>query len=125
MINKNLGFTLSELMVSAAILSFVFAALLLFFINSIFLNEANRKLTIATTHAQYALEEMKNTNFSSLASTTWYASTISGKGLTPLPNESIMITVTGTEPKDIVATVRWAYRGTYPSIALETLITEP
>ncbi len=57
---SNKGFTLSELLLAAAILAFVLSGLLLLFINCIILNEANRNLSVATSHAQYIMEEIKN-----------------------------------------------------------------
>jgi prepilin-type N-terminal cleavage/methylation domain-containing protein len=124
--NKKLGFTLSELLVSAAILSFVFSALLLLFINAGFLNEANRNKTIAVSHAQFALEEVKNTLFTDIASATWNSATIVSKGLVPLNNESINIVVTGTKPKDVRVTVNWRDRRLRNrNVSFETLITEP
>lgn len=56
---SNRGLTLSELLLTAAILAFVLTGILLIFINGIFLNEANHNLTIAASHAQYVMEELK------------------------------------------------------------------
>jgi prepilin-type N-terminal cleavage/methylation domain-containing protein len=124
--NRKLGFTLSELLVSAAILAFVFSALILLFINAGFLNEANRNKTIAVSHAQFTLEEVKNTVFTSIASANWNSVTIASKGLTPLNNESINIAVTGTAPKDVLVTVNWRdRRQRNRSASFSTLITEP
>jgi prepilin-type N-terminal cleavage/methylation domain-containing protein len=120
------GFTLSELLISAAILAFVFSSLIMLFINSSFLIEASRSKTIAVDHAQFALEEVKNTPFGGIAAATWNSAAISSKGLIPLQNESIGITVTGTEPKDVRVTVTWRDRRmSNKSLSLETLITEP
>mgnify|MGYP001611249953 CR=1 FL=1 len=60
------GFTLSELLLAAAILAFALTGLLLFFVNSIILNETNRNFTIAYSAIQAKMEEMKNTNFDEL-----------------------------------------------------------
>lgn len=60
------GFTLSELMIASGILAFVFASLLLVFINCILLNELNRNFTLAYTAIQDKMEEIKNTAFDSL-----------------------------------------------------------
>lgn len=120
------GFTLAELLLAAAILVFVLSGLLLLFINCLTLNESNRNLTIAISHAQYAMEEIKNTAFASIQNATWDSSTISSRGLTPLPNESVVITVNGADPLDIITTVNWKDRGARNrSMALETLITKP
>jgi len=124
--NKKLGFTLSELLMSAAILAYVFSALILLFINAGFLNEANRNKTIAVSHAQFTLEEVKNTLFADIASATWNSATIVSKGLVSLNNESINIVVTGTEPKDVRVTVNWRDRRLRNrNVSFETLITEP
>lgn len=56
---SNRGVTLSELLLAAAILAFVLTGILMIFINGIFLNEANHNLTIAASHAQYVMEELK------------------------------------------------------------------
>ncbi len=60
------SFTLAELLLACAILAFVLTGLLSLFINCIVLNEANRNLTIATSHAQYIMEEIKAAGFTGL-----------------------------------------------------------
>ena len=120
------GITLAEVLLAVAILAFALTGLLMIFINCIFLNDANRNLTIACTHAQFAMEEIKNTDFASIASQTWDNATIISKGLVPLDSESIIITVTETEPLDVLVTLNWKDRGVRDRrTALETLITEP
>jgi len=54
------GFTLSELLLAAAILAFVLVGLLALFINCLALNDSNRNLTVAATHAQYIMEQIKD-----------------------------------------------------------------
>lgn len=125
---SNKGFTLSELVLAAAILAFTFAGLLALFINCILLNEASRNLGIATGHAQYALEEIKNTPFASIQNATWDNAIISSKGLDPLEDESIVITMTvaGAKIKEVLVTDRWKDRGVRQrSLDFKTLITEP
>ena len=122
------GFTLIELLLALAIVAFAVTALLSLFMSSIFLNMANRNLTIAISHAQYALEDKKSINFYSIpiGSETWDSSTITSNNLVPLDSESIVIAVTapgGPYTKDIIATVNWKDRGIINrSIAFETLI---
>ncbi len=120
-----------------AIMSFVLAGALSLFIYCIFLNEANRNLSIATGHGQFVLEDIKNTNFNSLktgaidVNTTWdwnTAASFTGRGLSILGNESINTTGvwTGTERVNITVAVSWKDRGTRDrSLSLTTLITEP
>lgn len=112
-------------MLATAILVFALSSLLLVFINCIILNESSRNLTVAVSHAEFALEEIKDQDFSSITagSTSW---DIASKNLTPLNSESLNITVTGTNPKNITANVTWKDRIVRNrSLALETLLTEP
>lgn len=130
--NKNLktGFTLTELLLVVAILAFALTAMLLVFINSMMLNASNRNLTIAMNHAQYALEEVKNTPFSSISANynavAWDNATISAKGLTPLNNEIITFSApSATDIIDVTANVTWIERGSRNrSLAVETLIAK-
>jgi prepilin-type N-terminal cleavage/methylation domain-containing protein len=120
------GFTLWELLLAAAILAFVITSLLGFFVGCIFLNESSRNLTIATNHAQFVLEELKNTNFANIQSTTWDNALIVARGLPPLASENIAVNVSGVEPLLVTVTVNWQERGLRQrSINLDTLITEP
>lgn len=120
------GFSLVELLLAAVILAFVLTGLLALFISCIFLNDTNRNTTIATSHAQFAMEEVKNTTFASITGATWNSAVIASKGLTSLSSETIIINVTGTDPLDITVTVNWKDRGTRNrTISLETLISEP
>lgn len=120
------GLTLSELLLALMILAFTLTGLLALFINCIFLNESNRNLTIAISHAQFALEDLKNTTFASIASATWDSATISAKGLVPLNNEFISINVSGTTSLDIQVIANWKDRGVIDrNIVFQTLMVEP
>lgn len=117
------AFTLSELLLAAAILVFVLAGLLALFLNCLILNEANRNLTVATSHAQYIMEEIKDasdTDFTQLESKInngdWDLNDIQIQAapynLTALSNESIdaNVTVNGN-PLGISVIVQWNDRG--------------
>lgn len=129
------GFTLSELLLAAAILAFVLTALLALFVSCLFLNEANRNLTVATSHAQYIMEEIKDaadTDFTQLESRInngdWdlNASQIQAApyNLTALSNESIDTNAQSGDPLGISVIVQWNDRGQKPrSTELDTLIT--
>jgi len=123
---SNKGFTLAELILAAAIMAFALSGLLILLINCLFLNIANSNVSIAVAHAQYALEEIKNTNFTSIQSQTWDKTTISAKGLTPLDSESIVVNVTGVKVLDVAVTVNWKDRGLRNrNLVFKTLLTEP
>jgi type II secretory pathway pseudopilin PulG len=137
--NKNVvkkGFTLSELLLAATILSFAFGTLIVSFVACFLLNETNRNLSIAVTHAQYVMEEIRDTastvaGFGNLTTQInsgnwdWNSTTVSSRGLSTLSNETIDSNVTGTDLLDVTVTVNWQNRGRNRNTVLETLITEP
>jgi len=124
------AFTLPELLLMAAILGYAVSVVLLTFINSAALNEASRNLTAATTHAEFVMENIKNTTFPSIATNisngtwTWDTAAVTSHGLTALNTESISTISTGTNPLDITVTVAWNdTRGRSRSKILRTLIS--
>ncbi|MDD5166471.1 MAG: prepilin-type N-terminal cleavage/methylation domain-containing protein, partial [Candidatus Omnitrophica bacterium] len=60
---SNKSFTLAELMIASAVLVTVLAGLLAVFVNCIFLNELNRRLTLAYSAVEAEMEAIKNTPF--------------------------------------------------------------
>lgn len=124
------GFTLAELLLAAAILSFTVVGLASLFINVEMLNNANSNLSIATSHSQFVMEGIKNANFSSLSTDisngAWNYNTaaINVAGLTALNNEAITTVTSGTNPLDVTVTVSWKDRTLKNrSFVLEALIT--
>lgn len=61
------GFSLIEIMFTAGILALVLCGLLLIYINLFLLGDISRQLTLATNATQAKMEEIRNTNFDSLA----------------------------------------------------------
>lgn len=116
------GFSLSELLLAAAISVFVLACLLLLFINCAILNDSNRNLTIASAHAQYVMEDIRDaadTDFSLLESKVnngdWDldANEIQSApyNLDPLKSETIDAGVTQSgNPLGIRVIVQWSDR---------------
>ena len=98
---RSKGLSLVELLISAAILAFVLCGFLVLFNNCIFLNRSDRNLTTAMSHAQYVMEDIKNTPFAQIEDAItnhnggplgWdylTAPDIAAQGLNPLPNEAI------------------------------------
>jgi len=118
------GLTLAEVLIGMAILTFSLVAILALFANCIILNESNRNLTIALSHTQFVMEEIKDTNFSSITSGVWDWD--SRDDLTPLTNESITTTITGTTLLNVTVKAEWDDRGGRTrDIDLQTLIAEP
>ena len=60
------GFTLPELLIATAIFAFAISGILLMFINCAFLDQANRNKSIATTHAETAMEYIRSQTFSTI-----------------------------------------------------------
>lgn len=129
-IRPRAGFTLPELLLTAAILSYSISVILVTYINCIALNETSRNLTTAVSHAQYVLETVRNTSFSSIATTitanTWDYNTagVTALGLTALKSEAIDTSSSGTNPLDVTVTVTWNdLNGRSRSQALKTSIS--
>ena len=149
-LKKNIkGFTFLELLIAVAIFAFAMAGILLMFISCAFLDQANRNKSIATTHAEFEMEDimeyMRNNELSSLqtqieaASRYWDSSTTPTIGnklgcASPyvypcvLNNETIQTTYdnTTTDPLGITVTVSWKDRAqtNTRSLQLETLISK-
>jgi len=121
------GFTLIELLLALVIVAFSVTALLSLFASSIFLDMANKNLTTAISHAQYALEYIKNKNFFDVTNETWDIAKIDNLfNQNHLNSESVIIypSAWGSYGKDVTVTVSWKDRGIINrSIAFETLIT--
>ncbi|MDD5566156.1 MAG: prepilin-type N-terminal cleavage/methylation domain-containing protein [Candidatus Omnitrophica bacterium] len=129
---KPKGFTLAELLLAAAILAFALTSLLVLFVNCLFLNENNRNTGIAVGHAQYVLEDIKNTAFELMSTRiqngtwSWSSAVIESHGLTPLRNELIATNCSGTDPLDVRVRVFWQSKGQTAgtkNVTLETLFS--
>jgi prepilin-type N-terminal cleavage/methylation domain-containing protein len=139
------GFTLIELLLAAAIFAFAMSGILCMFINTAFLDQANRNKSIATTHAEFVMEDimeyMRTSDISSLQTQietpnlvwNWNTDTIGNRLGCASPyaypcvlnSESITTTcVHGSDPLDVTVTVSWKDRAqaNTRSLALETLI---
>ncbi len=125
------GLTLAEILLSLAIIVIAFSAIILVFASCVVLNEASREQTIAIAHANYVMEDIKNTNFGTIKNngdTQWDfdITALTNKGLNALSNESIDTQVSGSDLLDVVVTVTWQNRRQVTqSVPIETLIAEP
>jgi len=122
------GFTLPELLLAVAILGFVLVSLLFLFTSCLFLNESSRDLSFAVSHAEYVMEDIKNTSFPQIPAKagTMDATAITAAGLTPIIGESIVTAVSGTDTLTVTVTVNWSQRGIRSrSAVLTTIIASP
>jgi hypothetical protein len=113
-LNSSYGTSLAELLVSAAIMAFALSVIVLSSFRNVTLNESSRNLTIATSHADHVLEDIRNATFSNVCSSIYtdnwnwgvgYATTIASKGLSALNNESIHTTTTTSSVSCATATI--------------------
>ena len=115
------GFTLSELMIAAAILLIAILGLFTAIINCIFLNESNNHLVIAANDAQYVLEQIKGLAYDDIDN---FATSYDSSYFTHLNNESVNITsitvVDGV--REITANVNWTERQRNRNFNLSTRV---
>jgi len=135
-IKNNKGLTLAELVLAAFILSFVLCGLLLLFTNCVLLNASSRDLSVATSHAEYVLEEIRAANFTGLeariangGASGWDLNSAdlsaAPYGFTILPAENITTGVFQSgNPLGVWVTVNWSDRVNRPrSTELRTSVT--
>jgi prepilin-type N-terminal cleavage/methylation domain-containing protein len=127
------GFTLPELLLSTAILVFCLSSVLATFIQSSILTGLARNIAKAKTHAEYVMENIRAETFTNIpqsnAMTTWSAWSLNSDqintlGLTALNGETVVTTVSGTNPVDVIVTVTWTDTGGRSmSHAIRTLVS--
>ncbi len=127
------GLTLIEIMVSAIVMTIAVIAIIGIFNNTMVLNEFNRERTVAMTHAQCIMEEIKNAGFAGLETNinnnvwdrTQAQLSASPYNLTVLFNESVdTAVVTSGDPLRISVTVNWQDHNSNPrTTTIQTLKT--
>ena len=126
--NAKKAFTLPELLIATMILVLALCPIIMSFTYCFLLNENSRQITTAISHAQYVMEDIKNTDFDDITNGTLNSTDSDWpSNLTALPNETINATVTGSTLLNVNVTVSWDDRGDRPRIykTLETLIAKP
>ncbi len=118
------GFTMVELLIAVFLLSVGIVASLLFFTNAMNASEFAREMTVATTHGEYILEEMKTRpTLANITATNW-TSWASAQSLNSLNAESVSVTYTNAsaDPLDTTVAVSWVRRGRTNNVTLKTEI---
>ena len=111
----NHGFTLIEIIIAIFIL--VVALLGLAGVASTVINgnSFSKEITTATTLAQEKIEELRNTNYQSLAS---------GNDTQAIYTRTWTITLTATYIKTIEVVVQWNHYGNSHNVTLRSIVTE-
>lgn len=117
---SNAGFTLVELMITAAILIVAITGLLSAFISASFLSQANHNKVIAINDAQYVLEKLMDVTYADLSSHT-------DADFTNLNLDNELICVDVSEAggvKTATVYVNWTERQTTKSFNISTQIAQ-
>ena len=115
--NKRRGFTLIEVMVAVAITVLVVTGSLLSFMYLMFLADSSVNLTIAVNDAQFVLEQLKGTPYTSIST---YAVT---PALSNLPNETTTLTRSvGPNLATVSVDISWTEKGKLRNYVLSTCI---
>jgi len=108
------GFTLVELLVSVGILVFVLMAVLGLFVEMLHLNNMSREMTLATSHAQHILEDIRSSSgviINQIDNYEWDFDTdekFAQKGLLRIKNEIIEVNYDDTQtPMPLTVSVTW------------------
>lgn len=124
--SQRAGFTLVELLISAAVFSAVIVALLGAFVAAAAVAEESRQLTQAVQDARTVLERIRDdvqastdiTTFASASPPVTYSTWVSdqqaaGTEFTALTGETVTVAygAAGSDPLDVTVTVDWEGRG--------------
>ncbi len=106
----NHGFTLLELMITAALLVIAISGLLAIFTGLYSLNETSRKLTLAITACQDKMEEIRDSDFSTLFA-TYNGTSFEPDGF-PSADAEGAISIDNTDPDllEVCVSISWRER---------------
>jgi prepilin-type N-terminal cleavage/methylation domain-containing protein len=122
------GFTFVEVLVTIALLGGSVGALLTCFVQSIELNNISRDMSLAVSHVQYVLEDIRSSSgvlVSQIDAGVWNYDTdtkFANKGLTRLNNETIQVTYTGAGALTITVILGWQMNnGRWQNLTFQTI----
>ncbi|MCX7661092.1 MAG: prepilin-type N-terminal cleavage/methylation domain-containing protein [Candidatus Omnitrophica bacterium] len=115
------GFTLAELMLAVAILLVVLVSILATYISCILLNQSNHNLVVASTDAQYILEQIRGLTYDEISN---YINNLNPNFFSNLPNETVKCDdcLIGSRIADITMNVSWQESKKIRSFLLKTKI---
>jgi len=119
------GFTLVEVMIAAYILLIGIGGTLLLYVDCMNSSQFAWDSTVATTHAQYILEEMQNQMDLSVITGTDWDNWAKKQNLNILPGESFQVLYAdpSADPLAIQVNVQWQRKNTPSRISLATILT--
>jgi Tfp pilus assembly protein PilV len=120
------GITLVEILVTVLILTIGILSCLLYFSTAMNSTETARDMTVATTHAEYILEEMRSrVTLSEITDVNWTLWAVAD-GLNTLPRETVSVVYVNptADPLNITVSVNWSRRTRANSISLQTELTK-
>ena len=118
--------TLAEVLLAAFFLTTAISGMLLFFSQAMISAEMSRDITVATSHAEYILEDMQSRDFLGEIITTDWNQFAVDQGLKTLPRETIDVQFANefSNPVDVKVTVGWTKRLRANKVSLDTKITK-
>ena len=120
------GMTLAEVLMATFILTAAIGGTLLFFSQAMISAELSRDVTLATSHAEYILEEMQQSNtLEEIVTKDWNQFAVE-KGLNTLSGETVAVRFMNefSNPVDVQVTVGWMKGERASKVALDTKITK-
>lgn len=118
--------TLIEILIAVFILTVGILSCLLYFSAAMNSTEIARDTTVATTHAEYVLEDMRaKSSLTEITGVNWTQWALDA-GLSNLPGESIGVTYANplSDPLNISVSVHWTRRSRASTITLQTELTK-
>lgn len=119
-------------MLATAMLTAALAGILALYSTILVMNKTSGDEFAAMGHAQYVMEDIRNTDFVNITSRmyagdwAWGQTEITNEGLVPLNNEQIYSMVSGSDPLDLDVMVTWMDgSGNARSLTLQTRIASP
>jgi len=125
---RSKGFTFAELLVTVLLLGGAVGAMLTFFVQSIELNNISRDMSLAVSHVQYVLEDIRSSSgviVNQIDNGVWNYDTdteFSDRELTRLPSETILVQYSGTAPLTITVNLGWQMNnGRWQTLMFQTI----
>jgi len=124
-IRRQEGISLVEILISVFVLTIGILSCLMYFSAAMNSTEIARDLTVATTHGEFVLEDMRAmATLGEITARNWTA-WAGTSGLNTLPQESVLVAFSNpvADPLPISVTVNWTRRDRVNNVQLETEMT--